>query len=189
MTGERVAAKQKAPGSLPRPLQNCADYAAQIEPLIQSSSCFFCTSAPTRWAATLPSLKIISVGMAWMRYFCVMAGFWIDVDLDHLHLALHLGGDLLQRRRHGLARPAPLGEEIDEHGLGRLQHVLLEVASETKTVALLMALRSPWLARPGGRGTRVGRNVGRPPSGVKARGVELPEAAVDRRRAVAAEFP
>jgi hypothetical protein len=42
-------------------------------------------------------------------------------------IALQLGGDLLQRRRHGLARAAPLGEEIDHHGLGGAQHDLLEV--------------------------------------------------------------
>ena len=38
----------------------------QIEPLIQSCSCFFCVSAPTRSATFLPSLKIIIVGMAWI---------------------------------------------------------------------------------------------------------------------------
>ena len=50
----------------------------------------------------------------------------IDVELHHLHLALHLGGHLLERRRHGLAGAAPLGVEIHEHRLGRLQHLLIE---------------------------------------------------------------
>ena len=96
-------------------------------PLIQSVSCFFCTRAPTRSSATLPSLKTMRVGMARMRYFSVVCGFWSTFDLDHLHLALELGGHCLQRRRHGLAGAAPLGEEIDDHRLGRSQHLVLEV--------------------------------------------------------------
>src|SRR6185295_10284144 len=48
---------------------------AQIEPLIQSCNCFFCVRAPTRSATFLPPLKIIIVGMAWMAYCCVTAGF------------------------------------------------------------------------------------------------------------------
>jgi hypothetical protein len=39
----------------------------------------------------------------------------IDVDLGHLGLADVLPGELVEDRRHDLARPAPRRPEIDEH--------------------------------------------------------------------------
>src|SRR6185436_10618387 len=60
--------------------------ADQIDPLIQSCSCFFCVRAPTRSATFLPSLKIIIVGIAWIAYFCVTAGFWSTSSLAILTL-------------------------------------------------------------------------------------------------------
>ena len=57
----------KGPGIAPEASKsNAAECAAQIEPLIQSCRCFFCTSAPTRSATFWPPLKINSVGIAWM---------------------------------------------------------------------------------------------------------------------------
>jgi hypothetical protein len=52
----------------------------------------------------------------------------VDVDLRQAHLAAVAAHDLLQDRGQLLARPAPLGPEIDQHRrLARgLQHVLGE---------------------------------------------------------------
>ena len=44
-------------------------------------------------------------------------GLLVDVDLGDPDLALLLAGDLLEDRGDHLARPAPLGPEVDEDGL------------------------------------------------------------------------
>ena len=50
----------------------------------------------------------------------------VDVELGDLHLALHLGGDLFERRRDHAAGPAPFRPEIDYDRLARLDDVGLE---------------------------------------------------------------
>ena len=52
----------------------------------------------------------------------------VDIDLGQLERAVVVGGEFLQDRAELLARPAPLGPEIDQHrGLHRfLQHFGLE---------------------------------------------------------------
>ena len=166
------------------------DRPAQIEPLIQSCSCFFCVSAPTRSADLLAVLEDHQrrhrLDVIFLRHFRVL----VDVELGDLDLALHLGRHLLQRRRHGLARPAPLGEEIDQHRLGRLAALPSRSSRPTRRASLPSALdQSPWVMADCGGQESVGRNVGRPPSGVKARRVELPEPLLLRRRASSSESP
>ena len=50
----------------------------------------------------------------------------IDIELDDLDLAVERLGNLFQRRRDHAAGAAPLRPEIHDHGLARLEHVLLE---------------------------------------------------------------
>src|SRR5271157_5732501 len=40
----------------------------------------------------------------------------VDVELGDLHLAVHFGRDLLERRRDHPAGPAPFGPKIDDYG-------------------------------------------------------------------------
>src|SRR5438876_2809723 len=49
----------------------------------------------------------------------------VDVQLDELDL-LRFAGDLLEHGVHGMARSAPRRPEVDDDGLPRLEHVLLE---------------------------------------------------------------
>ena len=51
---------------------------------------------------------------------------FVDVELGDLHLALHLFRDFLERRRDHPAGTAPLRPEIDDHGLARLDDVVVE---------------------------------------------------------------
>ena len=62
-----------------------------------------------------------------MLYFAAVCGILVDVELDDLDLAVELAGDLLKRRRDHAAGSAPLGPEIDHHGLRRLEHLRLEI--------------------------------------------------------------
>src|SRR5262249_21163908 len=50
----------------------------------------------------------------------------VDVELRDGDLLGHVRADLLQGRGDLLARAAPFGPEIDEHGLARLEHVGVE---------------------------------------------------------------
>ena len=56
------------------------------------------------------------------------AGVLINIDLDDLHFAYHFGCHLVEGRRHRLTGPAPFGEKVDDDGLCRLQHDLVECA-------------------------------------------------------------
>ena len=51
----------------------------------------------------------------------------VNVDLADLHLAVVLGSQFVENRRDHLARAAPLGPEINEDGLGGLDHFLVKV--------------------------------------------------------------
>ena len=55
-------------------------------------------------------------------------GIGVDVELDHADLAGTAGRDLLQGRRQGVARAAPVGEEVDQHRALGGQHI----AGETR---------------------------------------------------------
>jgi hypothetical protein len=72
--------------------------------------------APRCVAATLPSLKIISVGMPRTPVFRAGHRVFVDIDLGDFYLAGHLLGDGLQMRRHLLARAAPFSPEIHNNG-------------------------------------------------------------------------
>jgi len=50
----------------------------------------------------------------------------IDVELDDAELVFVLGRDRIEDRRDHLARAAPFGPEVEQHGLGRLYDVLLK---------------------------------------------------------------
>src|SRR6185312_15137957 len=50
----------------------------------------------------------------------------VDVELGDRELAFVGLGDFIEHRREHLARPAPFRPEIDQHGILRLQYVLLE---------------------------------------------------------------
>ena len=52
----------------------------------------------------------------------------VDVQLRQRDLALPLGDGALEDRRQHLARPAPVGPEVDDHRelLGALDHLALE---------------------------------------------------------------
>ena len=52
----------------------------------------------------------------------------VHVELADRHLAVVVGRERVDRRRQPPARAAPLRPEVDEHGLVRLDHGLLEVA-------------------------------------------------------------
>src|SRR5439155_16735078 len=51
---------------------------------------------------------------------------FVDVDLHDRERVTELGRNLLERGRHAHARPAPGRPEIDEPGLGGLEHEALE---------------------------------------------------------------
>ena len=55
-------------------------------------------------------------------------GFWIlvDVELHYAKLVFIVGGDRIEQRRDHLARTAPFGPEVEQHGLLRLHYVLFE---------------------------------------------------------------
>ena len=53
-------------------------------------------------------------------------GAFLDIELGDGDLLAQFGGDLLQGRGDLLAGAAPLGPEIDQHGLAGLQDVLFE---------------------------------------------------------------
>src|SRR6266545_4798197 len=53
-------------------------------------------------------------------------GVLVDVELGDGDLALVLLGDLLEHRGDHLARSAPLGPEVDQHGGARLEHLAVE---------------------------------------------------------------
>src|SRR5688572_2929404 len=50
----------------------------------------------------------------------------IVVQLDLAELAFVLGGDRVEDRRDNIARTAPFGPEVEQHGLCRLHHILLK---------------------------------------------------------------
>ena len=52
--------------------------------------------------------------------------FLVDVELDDLQLARALFRDPLEHGRHGVARPAPLGPEVDEDGRLRVHDLRFE---------------------------------------------------------------
>lgn len=56
------------------------------------------------------------------------AGASVDIHLHDFDFALHVGRYRVERRCHGLARPAPLGIKIHHDGFGRLQHDFVEGA-------------------------------------------------------------
>ena len=122
---------QKQNGPEPKPgavLYSVRSAQAALAELIQSSSFFFCTSAPVCCAATWPFLNSIRVGMARMPYLPVTVGFWSTSSFTTLTLPRHLLRDLFERWCHGLARPAPLGKKVHENRFRGLQNLLLEGA-------------------------------------------------------------
>jgi hypothetical protein len=52
---------------------------------------------------------------------------FVDVDLHDLHLAGHLVGNFLKARGDHLARAAPFGPEINDHGLCRIENFSLKI--------------------------------------------------------------
>src|SRR5262245_36646123 len=50
----------------------------------------------------------------------------VDVELHYAKLVFVVGGDRVEERRDHLARTAPFGPEVEQHGLRRLHHVLFE---------------------------------------------------------------
>ena len=52
---------------------------------------------------------------------------FVHVDLADLDLALVFAGEFIEQRRDHLARTAPFGPEIHQHGRGGLQDLLLKI--------------------------------------------------------------
>ena len=52
---------------------------------------------------------------------------FVNVDLADFHLAIVFVGEFIQQRRDHLARAAPFGPEIHEHGRWRLQDLLRKI--------------------------------------------------------------
>ena len=80
--------------------------------------------APMAAAFGAPASKSIVFGIDWIPYR--MRELLVLVDV-HLHeLEVPLLGDPLEHGIDRVARPAPLGPEVDEHGLGGLEDLGLE---------------------------------------------------------------
>jgi hypothetical protein len=83
--------------------------------------------APTNSATTRPSRKPFTAGMPWTRRWPPGPGSRRRPlrEGDRLFAALHLG---VEHRRERVARAAPRGPEVDDHGVSRdrFDHVLLE---------------------------------------------------------------
>ena len=55
------------------------------------------------------------------------AGVFVDIELGDFHLALHLAGDLFQRRPDHTARTAPFGPKIDDDRFAGLENVNVKI--------------------------------------------------------------
>ena len=84
--------------------------------------------APMNSSTTLPSLNAFTAGIDWIPKACDKPRVGVGVDLDELDLAVALGHGLLDHGPERAARAAPLGPEVDDHGLleGALDDVALE---------------------------------------------------------------
>src|SRR5581483_4753395 len=76
----------------------------------------------------------------------------VDVQLDELDL-LRLAGELLERRRHGPARPAPRGPEVDDDRLPGVEDVPLKARVGDVAHLARPAYRRPASARSRTSGT------------------------------------
>ena len=86
------------------------------------------TCGPRRLSAppAVPFLNRISVGIPRMPKLRRRLRVLVDVDLGDLEPVLVFLGDLVEHRCDHLARPTPLGPEVEQHGSGGFQNVLVE---------------------------------------------------------------
>ena len=89
-----------------------------------------------------PSRNAFTAGMPCTRYSAASARVRVDVDLDHLDLAVQRRDRVLQHRRQLAAGPAPLGPEVDDHRhlVGAVDHV---ARRRSRSVASLLTRSGP----------------------------------------------